>query len=351
MSVRLRSASVDPTDVAPHPLAMRVMILVAVALAVGGVGVACGSTAAPGGATSTSASSSTGTGGGVECAGTCAPPPPAGWDAPALVWMGTSPPSSDTCPADAASGTYDGFGALNVPSSGCGPCACGSPTCSLPTTITDDPAACPASALPPTSFDPPAGWTGTCDGSASASGVGSFTVGPTASSCAPSLLAPLPAPTWEQFARRCEGASAGAGACATAGEACLPPPPPGFRVCVLTAGDADCAAAPAAYATKYLFYQSFQDTRACSACACGAPGGASCSTTVSVFADGACSALVGSATVDATGSVCTDLPPGTPLGSKSAAPATISGGSCAPSGGALSGQATPVTPSTLCCAP
>jgi hypothetical protein len=72
---------------------------------------------------------------------------------------------------------------------------------------------------------------------------------------------------------------------------------------------------------------------------------------VSIFTDGACATLAYSATVDATAPTCQDLPPGTPLGSKSATAPTYTPGTCAPDGGVPSGAATPSGPSTLCCLP
>jgi hypothetical protein len=116
-------------------------------------------------------------------------------------------------------------------------------------------------------------------------------------------------------------------------------------------GDRDCVP-PTPYTDKHVFYEKFQDTRACSPCTCGVPTGSACSSMVSIYTDGACSTLAYTATVDATGPACHDLPAGTPLGSKSATtPPTYIPGTCAPGGGMPMGAATPTGPSTLCCLP
>jgi hypothetical protein len=159
-------------------------------------------------------------------------------------------------------------------------------------------------------------------------------------------------PTWKTFARGCKAVprvpcNGGAGICLAA-----PPATAGFRVCIYQVGDNDCTGPELVpYTEKHVFYKDYQDTRSCAACSCGSPSGSTCSSTVSIYTDGACSTLAYSATVDATGPACHDLPAGSPLGSKSATAPKYTPGTCAPSGGEPTGAATPTNPSTYCCLP
>jgi hypothetical protein len=133
---------------------------------------------------------------------------------------------------------------------------------------------------------------------------------------------------------------------------CAGAPTPGFRLCVALAGDHQCTGAPfPPYTEKHLFYGSFQDTRACNPCTCDAPAGSTCSAAISVYTDGACSALAYTTTATSAGPVCHDLPAGTALGSKAAAAPTYAPGTCAPGGGEPMGAATPAEPATFCCIP
>jgi hypothetical protein len=57
--------------------------------------------------------------------------------------------------------------------------------------------------------------------------------------------------------------------------------------------------------------------------------------TIQLYQDGLCNTpLAASISIDATGPVCIDVPPGSALGSKSATTAFYQPGSCKPSGGA-----------------
>ncbi len=229
-------------------------------------------------------------------------------------------------------------------------------------TMTANAASCAlnSGSTPHTPFSPASGWSGTCDSSVSiASGklcsgvdcVQSLTVGPLTVSengCNPSQPPKQATPTWQTYAHACRadprvGCEGGAGICLTAS-------PPGFRVCVFQTGDVDCPGF-GPYTEKHVFYDSYDDTRACSPCTCGAPTGSTCSSKVSIYTDGACSTLAYQATVDATGPACHDVPAGTPLGSKSATPPTYAPGACSPGGGMPMGAATPTGAATLCCLP
>jgi hypothetical protein len=302
-----------------------------------------------------------GGGGGSGCNGVCVAGPANGWDYPGLLWIGDEK-NAPACPADAPALAFTGHADLDAPLD-CGTCACASPTgtCSLPANMTANAAMCGLGGVA-TPFDPVGGWTGACDSSvAIASGklcggvkcVQSLTVAPlkmTEGGCTPSQPPAQIQPVWKTYGLGCQRFPFMP--CQNGQSLCVAAPPPGFRVCIFQVGDNDCSdPVIGPYTEKHVFYKSFSDTRACSACSCDAPSGSKCTSMVSIYTDGACSSLAYSATVDATGPACHDLPAGSPLGSKSATPPAYTPGTCTPSGGVGTGVATPVTPSTFCCIP
>src|SRR5271154_5763727 len=69
-------------------------------------------------------------------------------------------------------------------------------------------------------------------------------------------------------------------------------------------------------------------------CACGSPIGDSCSATVTVYEDGACSQPLGSVMVSSDQpQACVNVPPGSAFRSKSATPPVYNSGTCTPSAG------------------
>lgn len=300
----------------------------------------------------------------VGCEGRCLPLAPDGWGSPDFVWMG---PEGDAppCPEAAPKLGYEGYADLDAPIA-CGGCQCGASTgtCSLPSVITASAAVCPGDGAIFTPTDPPAGWDGSCSTNhpvaadalcAGSPCVQSVTFGALSvtESCAPSVVsAPeIAPPTWHRFVRSCRTYSLAA--CPTHGLVCVPPPPPGYHVCVYIPGDADCSkAALAPYTEKHLFYDTFSDSRSCTACACGPPVGSSCTSEVTLYSDDACTSLpVASVLADALHPLCLDVIPGSALGSKSATAPVYTPGPCMPSGGEPTGSAEPVFPSTFCCLP
>jgi len=108
-------------------------------------------------------------------------------------------------------------------------------------------------------------------------------------------------------------------------------------------GDVACPGAP--YDTKTVVYGGMDDTRGCEDCSCGAPTGISCEGDVELFTGVACTgSSLGSTPVPG----CFDWPmrSGTFYFRADFAP---TGGSCASSGGAPTGDVTPAEPTTLCC--
>lgn len=302
--------------------------------------------------------------GGNVC-GQCAPGPPNGWDNPVLLWIGAEK-DAPTCPVDAPAFAFEGYADLDAPVD-CGTCTCGAPSgsCSLPGKMTANAATCAlnSNSTPHTPFDPASGWDGSCDPNAAipsgklCSGVKcvqSLTIDPlvlTEGGCMPSQPpAQQPPASWKTFARGCQAVPRMP--CADASGICLAaaPPQPGWHVCVYQKGDNVCPSF-SPYKDKHVFYAGIDDTRGCADCACDAPAGGSCTATISIFTDGACSTLAYATTVDASNPSCHDLPPGTPLGSRSATAPAYTAGTCTPSGGAPTGAATPIQPATYCCLP
>lgn len=128
------------------------------------------------------------------------------------------------------------------------------------------------------------------------------------------------------------------GACPSLDQLCTFNKVEGFDVCLYSDGDTPC---PESWPVKHRY---FTDARACT-CECGDAVGDSCSTTVTLFADDACTQPIGSAPVTTEDSaVCANVPPGSTLGSKATAPLTYHAGTCTP-------KLTKSVVSTLCCLP
>lgn len=300
------------------------------------------------------------------CPGKCVPRSPPGWSEPVLLWSGPEAEAPPVCPSWAPQGYPAGHADLTVPPFACGSCACDPAvgSCALPATITaESQFLCTGQ---PTPFNPPAGWTGACTsmdaipagqlcgGNPCAYSLAMAPLTVMESGCAPTVVnppaAPPGSPVWSTQAGTCVGEIVGT--CSSPGEICapvVPPPPPGFAVCIVTSGDRTC---PDEFSDRHVFYDHFDDSRMCSACACSTPTGGKCSGAISVFKDADCSSLINSDTITSTApTFCFSLPPGTALGSKSAGPLTHTPGACDASGGEPMGSAEPVEPFTFCCRP
>jgi len=112
------------------------------------------------------------------------------------------------------------------------------------------------------------------------------------------------------------------------------------RPCILSPGDLSCP--PGAYSVRHVYYASVSDSRACTACACGVAAGVTCSAT----AQQGCG-QTGPAIPLPT--ACASLP--SPGSVTLIAAATVTGGSCTPSGGQPTGALVPTGATTLCCMP
>ena len=304
-------------------------------------------------------------GGTSSCSGECVPLPPlGGWEGPILLSL--SPEGTETaCPPEAPVVGYQGHDGLNVPSTSCGTCSCSasSGSCAPPLTLTASSAPCIGVGAVTSPFDGPAAWDGTCTAQDCISqdpacnhalSVQSLTAAPLVlmeQGCTPSLVIPLSlsTPSWTTAVLACRGLATSPLGCNDPGQACVPAAvPPDFSVCIYHEADVSC---PDAYPDKHLVYAGFDDQRACSACACSAPIGSSCTAALSVFKDGDCSVpLLGSVPISSSGSACFDLlPAGLPLGSKTVTALAYAPGACTASGGEASGTVEASGPSTFCC--
>lgn len=238
---------------------------------------------------------------------------------------------------------YAGFNGLNAPDAQCS-CSCGSPTdvaCSTPATTFFSDAACTTTCSTQTTALACAAVSSySCDllsvvkpkammvGASTASG----------GSCSASATATIPAQTWSSAIRLCGGAPA---ACEDGG--CPAAPSAGFSAanrCVMKAGDNAC---PAGFPAKTVYHEGGTDTRACTACSCGAPVAVSCIANVETFGP-SCTGKPSAATVTPSG--CLALSGG---GHLTVEAATAQGGSCSPSGGVPIGGFTEDAPTTVCC--
>ena len=300
-----------------------------------------------------------GEGGGTVCDGQCLAHGPLGWSEPALLWAGDME-QAPACPDGASAIGYEGYSGFGT-ALPCSPCACDPPpsvSCAMPETWTASSVACsgPGATTP---FNAPAGWDGSCTAEdAIPAGalcnnspcVRSLLIEPpvaTAGACAPTPQVPPPAENaFSIFAKACVG-NAYYPPCAASGELCVSAAPEGFATCIFHPGDVEC---PAPWNDKRIYYETFQDSRGCSACGCGPAEGASCIAAVQVFSDNACGAALDSTLVSSNiGSSCQDLLTGVALGSKTAEVVLTEAGACPPTGGEPIGDVEPNEPATFCC--
>ncbi len=315
-----------------------------------------------------------GTDGGADpqCDGTCVPVSPPEWSEPVLFWHG-APTDQPQCPSWAPARYARGVADLTSPPASCVACECQPPTgtCALPAAITvSNGPICTTPGNTWTSFDPPAGWAGECtQANAIPAGqlcggipcVQSVSIGPlvlTETGCIPTVTSPPAPPPGPGGAQdwTTAGVTCGSnhnGQCSNPGETCapnLPPPPPGFQVCISAILDRECFEP---FPQKYLTYRSRNDGRTCTPCACDAPSGSMCTGAISIFNDSGCGTtpLVTLTAVNG-GPTCGQVPAGSGLLSKkSEGLLTYTAGVCQPSGGEPTGADELVESTTFCCRP
>ncbi len=225
----------------------------------------------------------------------CIPLPP-GWVGPAVIWTGKPGSAPATCSPGLKIALPSAYSDLTVPQMSC---KCG---CSIAT-----PQSCGAFDI--TLFGNDAcgsrcasgtAQSGVCSAIASdttcgaAIAVSGTTPAASGGSCAPQLVASIPAATWRTELRICAPVDSGSAAgCASPNGRCAiaPRPEAPYRttLCVYQIGDPAPTSCPAGYPTGPLvFHSSMRDTRACSICSCNRPTGGVCSGTVALYHEARC---------------------------------------------------------------
>jgi hypothetical protein len=166
--------------------------------------------------------------------------------------------------------------------------------------------------------------------------------------CTPAAKTTIPQVSWSKAQRACTGPVGGG---CSSGMVCAPPvasPFAGTR-CVYSAGAQAC---PGDYPNaSTTTYGGVSDTRSCSACACGAPTGLSCTQPTLTMWSGTVCMMLQLQSIPADG-LCHQLVNGGMNNTQSAEASSFSlqgNGSCAASGGTAQGSLTPTQPSTVCC--
>jgi hypothetical protein len=282
--------------------------------------------------------------------GTCAAPAPAGWTGPFQLYDG-NPANAPTCPSAApVVALQANEDIVTPPAAQCSTCTCGGVTgakCGFALIAGSNTCTCPAADFTQASYfcyysgaftnciNPPGG---------SAAGVVVKPASADGGACPPDGgVATRPPVTWQRTQLGCMNGRTAAAGCSS-GQICLPAPASPFEhgLCVAQDGDVGCPGAP--YTVKRLFHKSTNDTRACTACSCGAASGVACPTTIKTFSDQNCINQTGTLPV----TTCPDFATYTGVAIDVGA---ATGGSCTPTGGAPTGTAVPSQPVTVCCTP
>jgi len=284
-----------------------------------------------------------GGGGGPSCAlagDDCNAPPPPGWAGPVALYEG-APGTLPSCPDVYSTPVAQGKRGATAPPAQCGACACGpaAVTCSPGSLDVFWKSSCHGGS---TTVDLPGGM---CTGVPGMTGM-VYSYGVAAPSvtggCAPSGGVPsLPATAWTTAGIAC--APAGPPVTCAEGSVCSPPPPAPFepRWCVWQAGAHAC---PAAFPVPHL-WETADDQRGCSPCACDPPS-TTCAVTTTLFSSqAACPAGSPAATLSGPGQ-CIDA---TDVQWAHAGVQLCGPSSCKASGGVPVGQVTPATATTICC--
>jgi hypothetical protein len=276
---------------------------------------------------------------------TCFDPIPSGWTGLVSLYdaTGNPPPAPPACGGGYPNDVVDKSGSPNIPSASCG-CTCGSPTaiqCQFVNAMLySDPGCvtqCASDGLPP-NF---------CVASGCATAQSYIaTASPTGGSCSPMPTSNIPPVTFSGVGRACEYAGPLGGGCGAGKCAAKPPTGYGPRCVFNNGGDLPCPSGN--YSVKHTYYSGSTDTRACSACSCGAPTGASCTGgQVTLYGNVSCN---GASNTYPLSTGCASLPSVPGIGIEATA-TTPTGGSCGSMGGALTGSAQATGATTVCCMP
>jgi hypothetical protein len=299
-----------------------------------------------------------------QCAASCVPGAPLGWEGPLMISEVFSPDAgSQGCANESWVDTLDLVAGPSAVPASC-TCACDPPSgiaCSAPSVSYFRDRYCTQPCATPTPV------VSACT-LLSATGCGTtphFTIGPSSAdggACTPVATMSLPLLAWASSASLCAPApSLALGACPS-GQACVPAPDSTAGpsvLCVVQQGDVLC---PSGYGFRHAprsepgadaggdggtpYFAQANDGRGCTACTCEAPSGATCTSSgIVAYDDSACTMAAMTMEPDAG---CSAF--GAPnVTNATCAGAAASGGRCAPTGGVPTGGVTLTSPYTICC--
>ncbi len=273
-------------------------------------------------------SSSTGAGAGCGDGKTCSETPPMGWRGPVALLENQK---GTNCSGDFPNLVFIGGGSPRGAPATCSGCTCDTTPCganTIVTTYTD--AGCTTGPL--------AYALGETCGSVSPTGAAHVVVTPpaTTGTCTASAVTVHADPAaFGTQVIACGGVKLGKSCGAS--ERCAPAPTHPFEpgLCIFQTGNVQCPAG----LTKHVFFDSFDDTRDCTPCTCGAPA-AKCAVSVKFSSDAACATPVGTAM---SGGGCTAL-----TGAWNGGIATLTS-PCMPIDGQPMGDVSGSDPTTFCC--
>ncbi len=302
-------------------------------------------------------------------------------DEPLIVWFGDNIEGEENqpkCPAETAPAVQARlFTDLIAPPATCDSCACKPATgdCDpVPTSITIRAGTCDDASAPTVSFDGPTGWDGSCT-TANALPEGAECPPGSGIPCLQSIeIGPLPPPAneacavdaivvpkatglitkWQTTSLACRG-ELDTSLCDDSARLCVPESFYPSRACIWREGlHTQCPTHYQAEPPRWMYPKEVKEGRGCTECACGAPSGGACVSTLRLFQDDDCSAQFTELTTASLGERC-DLvfPNGRALGSKQTTAATYMAGTCEASGGEPYGQAmvNEENAVTFCCRP
>jgi len=285
---------------------------------------------------------------------------PTGWQGPLALYSGSSALPAPGCTGTYGAASFQGSADPTLPAASCTACSCGAQVgaqCGAQLSYYTNACGSTSTGCGSEDYALNAGQCqglGTGNGGCAGRDVQSFQaagVESQAGTCPPSAAIPNgSSPSWGTTAVACAPASAAS--CAS-GQVCAPAPDAPFgNLCIEAAGAQACPSGTP-FATPHAYYTSFEDTRACSACACSAPPPPTCSAsgTVTFWTAFTCTGTpTGSVVInDANASGCEALPSMSYYSTY--APTMFTVGACPPSGGTPSGSVAPAPSSlvTFCC--
>jgi len=266
----------------------------------------------------------------------------AGWDGPAVLYVGTIEPPG--CDGPWQQGPRGGIN-INADNTPC-ECDCGAVTASCGTSSSLSWYADTSCNGGATTVTPNTTACTTLQAGAAVTGAVGDTVAALAANCQASVLnAPTPA-DWLPHASLCIGTLEPDDSCGT--DWCEADPPMLFDdgLCIYKLGDAPCP--DGAYRQRRLIHQTIDDDRSCGACTCTPPQDVVCTTSSSLYTASDCTGATAMVNHDQT---CQGVSLPDDVLSYQLTVAGVTAAPCVPAGGAIVGDAVMADPVTVCCSP